>query len=250
MTRMYAKAATGALLLLVLVALGLLSLTSTVTHLGLQVDADLVGVRSGTLTTVAEGLTTAAQEAVGLGALLVGLIVLVLWRRRFDALRLLCMAGGAWVAAMLVKDVLDRPRPPASLWLVPPDPTGSFPSGHATTATVIALIAYTVFRCTRAKGFVVALGVVFMLAVGASRLYLGDHYPVDVLGSYLTVTAAALLVSAVADLGFVRRLAAGILRTPEITAPDGRAAGGVGSAKGGHRVDAGRLGASPKSVPK
>lgn len=218
MTRV--KAGVGGLLALLLAVLAFFAVTPGLTHLGLRADNSLVGARSGGLTAVAEGLTAAAQEVVGLAALLVGLIVLVLWRRRFDALRLLGMAGGAWVAAIIVKDVLDRPRPPARLWLVPPDPTGSFPSGHTTTAAVIVVIlAVLLWRIAAGRPFVV-LGALYALAVGASRLYLGDHFPADVLGSYLTVAAVALLVSAFADLRFFRRIAGAVLRTPEIVPPE------------------------------
>jgi hypothetical protein len=68
---------------------------------------------------------------------------------------------------------------------------------------------------------------VFALAVGASRVYLGDHYPADVLGSYLTVAAAALLVSAFTDLPRIRRLATRLLRAPEIAAARAQGAPGM-----------------------
>lgn len=227
MTRV--KAGAGGLFALLLAVLAFLTTLPALTQLGLRADESLVDVRSGGLTAVAEGLTGAAQEVVGLAALLIGLIVLVVWRRRFDALRLLAMAGAAWVAAIIVKPLLDRPRPPAWLWLVRPDPTGSFPSGHTTTAAVIVVVCCVLFWRTRAGRLVVVLGGLYALAVGASRLYLGDHYPADVLGSYLTVAAVALLVSAFADLLFFRRIAAAVLRTPEILPAQG------GPAPGAHR---------------
>lgn len=211
-----AKAGAGGFLALLLAVVAFLSTTPDLTRLGLSADRSLAGLRSGTLTDVATGLTFAAQEAVGLGALVLGLIILVVWRRRFDALRIVGMAGVAWVAAYVIKHLLDRARPPESLWVISPDPTGSLPSGHTTTATVILVIAYVLFRHTRAGRPVLALGVIYALGVGLSRLYLGDHYPADVLASYLTALAAALLVSAIADLRFVRVIAAAVLRTPEI----------------------------------
>lgn len=211
-----AKAGGGGLLALLLVVVAFVSTMPDVTHLGLLADRGLAALRTGTLIEVASGLTFAAQEVVGIGALIVALIILVVWRRRFDALRIVGMAGVAWVAAYAIKHLLDRARPPQDLWVISPDPTGSLPSGHTTTATVILVIAYVLFRHTRAGRPVLALGVLYALAVGVSRLYLGDHYPADVLASYLTALAAALLVAAIADLRFVRVIAAAVLRTPEI----------------------------------
>lgn len=233
------KSFTAAGLLVLLVVLGALSQVAAFTHMGLRADTTFAGVRSSPFTAVARGFTMAAQEAVGIGALALGLIVLLLWRRRYDALRLLVAAGGAWVAAMVIKDLLDRPRPPAGLWLLRPDLTGSFPSGHTTTAAVMALIAFVIFRHTRARGAALTLGVLFLLGVGASRLYLGDHYPGDVVGSYLTVAVAALVVSALAELRVVRRASAVLLRAPEIA--DSGTERPPARAGGRHRED--RLGA-------
>jgi membrane-associated phospholipid phosphatase len=206
----------GAVALVALVALAAVSLTPPWTRLDLGVDQAAAGLRFGLATAVFIALTDCAQEVVGLGALAVGLLVLERRDLRWQAARLFVMAGGAWTLALVVKHVLDRPRPPARLWALTPDPTGSFPSGHDTTATVLVLVVWTTLvGLPYLRALATALAAVFALAVGVSRVYLGDHYPSDVVGSYLTVVAAALLASAVLDLPAVRRAGARLLRIPD-----------------------------------
>lgn len=211
------KATAGATLLLTLLALAGLALTHPITRHDLRVDEIMAMLRFGPATTLALDLTRAAQETVGLAVLAAGLVVLLVRRRLWDATRLVLMAGASWALALAVKDLVERPRPPASLWLAAPDPTGSFPSGHATTAAVIALVVVVALVGTGAvRLLAVMMALAFALAVGWSRLYLGDHYPTDVLGSYLDVTAATLLVSALTDLPRVRQQAARLLRDPDL----------------------------------
>ena len=233
------KAAAGLVLLAAALILGWLALTPQITHDDLRADQALVPLRFHAATSVFTGLTDAAAEAAGLAALGAGIIVLLARRRRWDATRLVLMGGAAWTLALAVKHIINRPRPPASLWLIPPDATGSFPSGHDTTATLVVLIAFMALAGTgRLRIAGTTLAAVFALAVGASRVYLGDHYPTDVLGSYLTVAAAAPLVSAFTDLPRVRRLAARLLRSPGIAVAPARHL----PAKGAHQTFSGQAG--------
>ena len=90
-------------------------------------------------------------------------------------------AGIAWVLAHAAKAIADRPRPyevmaDAVLRQQPAHGT-SFPSSHTavTVAVVIALVPFL------ARPLAVA-GIGYAVLVGWSRVYLGVHYPLDVLG--------------------------------------------------------------------
>jgi undecaprenyl-diphosphatase len=140
------------------------------------------------------GLTTVAEQATALGSGVVLVVVVVvgsafLWltRHRHSAYLLLASFFGAWLLNMMLKDVFERPRP-----LVVPHLTSvasaSFPSGHAMSSMAaygaIALLVTRLEDSHRARLLSWGLAAVLVLAIGASRVYLGVHYPSDVLGGY------------------------------------------------------------------
>ena len=101
--------------------------------------------------------------------------------------------GGSALLNLVAKAVFMRERP--SLWLsLAPEDSYSFPSGHAMgamslSATVVLLLWFTGWRWPA-----VVLGAGFTLWVGSSRVYLGVHYPSDILAGW---AAALAWVSAV-----------------------------------------------------
>lgn len=92
------KPMAGSVLLVALLGLGALALTPQLTGRDLAADQAAVRLRTPAATRVFLDLTAAAQEAVGLAALAVGIVVLLLRHRRWDAARLFVMAGarGRW----------------------------------------------------------------------------------------------------------------------------------------------------------
>ncbi|MFE5586554.1 phosphatase PAP2 family protein [Kitasatospora sp. NPDC056531] len=97
----------------------------------------------------------------------------------------------------------DRPRPPRANWAA--DASGySFPSGHSFTSAVCAgLLAMAVVRAHPAARAAAAGAAVFAGLVGLSRIYLGVHWPLDVLGGWLL--GCAWLAVGAAVLPPVRR---------------------------------------------
>lgn len=93
---------------------------------------------------------------------------------------------GAGINAV-IKLIIQRPRP-GELALVT-EKDFSFPSGHSMDSFIFFLtIAYFTFHFTRNKtitAVVSVFAVVLIFLIGVSRIYLGVHYPSDVLGGYL-----------------------------------------------------------------
>jgi undecaprenyl-diphosphatase len=95
------------------------------------------------------------------------------------ALTAVARLGAGCLVRRVACEVVARPRPPARLWLA--EPSGpSFPSRHTTVASLAMLAgagAYPRSARTAAAGISVA--------VGLSRVYLGVHWPTDVLAGWL-----------------------------------------------------------------
>jgi undecaprenyl-diphosphatase len=146
---------------------------------------------------------------------LIAVAVVALWWRRERPL-------AVWVAATSVlgtvvqqglKSALGRERPQ---WPDPVDSAhyASFPSGHAMTATVSCCLLLWLLRRhgagPRLWRTALVVACVSVVGVGVTRLYLGVHWPSDVLGGWLL--GAALVGFAIA--GFARYERRGGLRAP------------------------------------
>jgi undecaprenyl-diphosphatase len=89
----------------------------------------------------------------------------------------------AWAVSSLLKDMIANPRPFEALsnvnLLMMPDSDYSFPSGHATFFSALAVAMYFYHRQASLIFFAGAL------LIGISRIAVGVHYPADILGGYV-----------------------------------------------------------------
>jgi membrane-associated phospholipid phosphatase len=137
-------------------------------------------------------LDTIVRLLTNLGdpTLLVGacgaLSLLLLWRKqKSEAMTVAIAAVGALGLNLLLKNLFARHRP--ELWSRVVDVRYySFPSGHAMLSMVIyGLIGYWLAtRFHRWRGAIAALTTLLILLIGFSRLYLGVHWPTDVIAGY------------------------------------------------------------------
>jgi len=124
---------------------------------------------------------------------------LILWLKRWRRAAILLaitFAGGGLIDEVL-KLSFRRARP-AAYFDYPLPRSFSFPSGHAMFAFcffgTLASLVTTRLESRRAKVFVWVAAAVLIALIGFSRIYLGVHYPTDVIGGYI---AAFIWVAAV-----------------------------------------------------
>jgi uncharacterized protein (TIGR03382 family) len=144
--------------------------------------------RTGWLT----GVATAVSDIGSTATMTVVLLVVIAWlgwrRRWLDATISAVALAGAGVLVSGLKALLDRSRPPILDRLVV-ETNASLPSGHALVAVVglglLVALALPAVRRRWARVLVVAGAAVMVVAICASRLYLGVHWFTDVIAGAL-----------------------------------------------------------------
>ncbi len=168
------------------------ALFTEITHLG------------GTVT-----LTLATVVVVGL----------LLFERKHRAaiLVLLSVTGGTFISTM-TKLGVDRPRPDLVPHLVEVT-SPSFPSGHAMLSAVVyltlgAMLAQFEFARPATRVYVIVIAIALTLAIGFSRVFLGVHWPSDVLAGWCLGAAWAIVCLMIART-LERRGALHVNRPPD-----------------------------------
>jgi undecaprenyl-diphosphatase len=153
-------------------------------------------------------LDEAMRDLTALGSVVVlatitlaAAVYLVLAGKRHAALFLLVAIGGGIALGFALKTFFERPRPDLVAHAARVF-TASFPSGHSMMAAVTYLTLGTLLARVeprrRLKLYLIGLAVLVSLAVGISRVYLGVHWPSDVIAGWALGASWAMLCWAVA----------------------------------------------------
>lgn len=159
-------------------------------------DAQGAAALPGWVTQAAQDITALGSTSVVTLVVIVALGYLLLQRKTGVALLVFAAVAGGSAVNHLLKHVFGRARPDFVEPLVSVT-TASFPSGHAaasaiTYLTLSALLARTA-PSRSVRVYIVSAGTILTLLVGLSRVYLGVHYPTDVLAGWCVGAVWAML---------------------------------------------------------
>ncbi|BDZ51130.1 phosphatase PAP2 family protein [Frondihabitans sucicola] len=185
--------------LVIVVAFGLvLAKTTVVTRGELDVDRAFSLVHAAPLTSVALAINWlfSPLQAVILTIVIAGIVV---WRtvRLVPAAVFATVVALGWLSSAVLKAVVHRARPDVHALAHPFLPTPldfSYPSGHTVFATSLAVGLFLLARGTHWRRWALVLGIACAVLVALSRVYLGVHYPSDVLASLIWAPCVAALV--------------------------------------------------------
>jgi undecaprenyl-diphosphatase len=152
------------------------------------VMAKIQGLESPALTSVMKLLTFIGSTPFVI--VLTLCLIFFLYKVLHHRLELILLIGaliGTGVLNEILKHVFHRTRPHLHRLI---EVTGySFPSGHAMSAfTVYVILSFLLWRHIPSKwgrSLLIIFSVVMILGIGISRIYLGVHYPSDIIGGYL-----------------------------------------------------------------
>jgi undecaprenyl-diphosphatase len=160
----------------------------------------VASMRSSELTYIFSNVTALGSFALVVLHSLIAFALLVSTRDQRGAWQLVSASIGAWLLTQLAKFIIQRPRPTAIPALA--EAAGfSYPSGHAFTATAmyvtIAILAGRHLRLPRQRAVLGVSTAIVIAAIALSRVYLGVHYPTDIIGGVLLGTGWALFLEGI-----------------------------------------------------
>ncbi len=130
----------------------------------------------------------------------------ILYKKQYlNALIILFGVGGAAAANVVLKLLFHRDRP--GFWHSLIVETGySFPSGHAMLSSALVLSIIFITWRTRWRWRTITVGAMAIALIGLSRLYMGVHYPTDIVAGWSVSLAWVFVVFMVASSSLPRRI--------------------------------------------
>lgn len=129
---------------------------------------------------------------IGLGSIAVGIYM---WQQKWIACaQIIAGIGGAGLINFFLKLLFARDRP--ELWQQLINETNySFPSGHAMLSSALAFSLVVVLWQTKARWVAFVLATIYVIWIGFTRMYLGVHYPTDIIAGWCVSAAWVLTVA-------------------------------------------------------
>jgi len=134
---------------------------------------------------------------VAITTVTLGIFLYLLSIKAFSKALFIAVAiGGISAIGFILKALFDRPRPDLWEWIIT-ETYFSFPSGHAVASSALALSIVVLLWQTKWRTLAIIIGSLCVVLIGVSRMYLGVHYPSDILGGWLLSTGWIALTVAV-----------------------------------------------------
>ena len=164
-----------------------------------EVLQHVIALRTPVLNGVAVDVTALGSVTVVSLVVSVAVVCLALGRHWSSVAQLVFASAGAGLLSTMFKRLLERERPAAVGRLVEVS-SFSYPSGHSLVSAcayiTLAIVVARLLKTRRPRIAAFALAIFLALNIGASRAYLGVHYPTDILAGLLLGSAWALVVGA------------------------------------------------------
>lgn len=154
----------------------------------------IISLKSEVLTKILIFLTNLSSTKFIIGANIL-LVIFIIIGKKTKLLLITISSITSGIVNTLLKNIISRPRPDILPMVI--EDTFSYPSGHSMIAILFyGMTLYLVLK-HKIKGYriiSVILGI-YILCVGISRIYLGVHFPSDVIGGYLLGVIILLLLT-------------------------------------------------------
>lgn len=181
----------------------------TVAAFDATISAAIQSMRTPPLTAIMLGITSLGSTIAVAGATVILVFLLLREARTRDVVFAVVAVAGGSLLSPIFKGYFDRVRPLAEDALIALPSSFSFPSGHAMgsmcLAWVLGWLACGMGWRTARKATVIGALAIYPVLVGISRVYLGVHWPSDVLASWLLGVAWLGLVTGGSETASVYR---------------------------------------------